>query len=356
MFERCEERLALSGAPLTAVAAEGGFISLGVGDFFSTTANKFLDADSSGFVLNFDLSTTPTISGAVVDSVGQPLSDSGFGLRVRQIEAGTDTNSNDDGSSSLPGDAVSPTADVASEKPSSEVLADGESGDELSIPMDLSVEVVADSPPNTHAVEALAVTELPRETTTLAGGLGELYQDDVRVPPVRSEPLEIGEGGEPIEPRSRLDDDVPTNLAEGGPIEVARAVVDTQHAFEAQVFSAVAALLDSENVLPQPQPPKIQPFAGELARSVAFETIAEQPTSDSARLDDSRELNGDISATSAAMPVGEDDTEPSRALAFAQWPLLFSATLRAVFVGTRRRGQSGTAQLPPRRNRQADVS
>ena len=51
MFERCEERLALSGSsvvPVYAAPLEGGFISLDAGDYLLTASNTFLDAGSIG--------------------------------------------------------------------------------------------------------------------------------------------------------------------------------------------------------------------------------------------------------------------------------------------------------------------
>ena len=87
-----------------------------------------------------------------------------------------------------------------------------------------------------------------------------------------------------------------------------------------------------------------------------------EPTADSAHFDESHapsaalpasSVGAAISASAEAADVKEADTGPSRALAFAQWPLVFSATMRAVLAGSRRRSQSGTVQLPPRRNRQA---
>ncbi|MCH8840933.1 MAG: hypothetical protein IH831_09740, partial [Planctomycetes bacterium] len=64
MFERCEERLALSGSsvvPVDAAALEGGFISLDAGDFISPPAYNFLAADSLGSLSRINLSAAPTI-------------------------------------------------------------------------------------------------------------------------------------------------------------------------------------------------------------------------------------------------------------------------------------------------------
>ncbi|MCH7753397.1 MAG: hypothetical protein IH898_14745, partial [Planctomycetes bacterium] len=186
---------------------------------------------------------------------------------------------------------------------------------------------------------------------------GEVPEDYAHGLSERSVKLLIGEDDNRIELPSQEGGNAFTNSAEGGPIEVAQAVTDTQQAFEAKMFSAVAALLDHENILAQPTPPVRLPFSGELARSVAFETVGLDETADSAHSADSHvsvsSVGAAISASAEAADAEEADTELSRALAFAQWPLVFSATMGAVLAGSRRRSQSKAVQLPPRRNRQA---
>jgi len=224
-----------------------------------------------------------------------------------------------------------------------------------------SVVVVDESLPTTETVEVLDATKTPRESIAVVDEPGEVPEDDAHGLSVRSVQLVIGEVENRIELPSPEGDDAFADSAEGGPIEVARAVVDTQQAYEAKMFSAVAALLDNENILVQPPPPVRRPLSGELARSVAFETVGLEPTADSVHFNDSHapsaalpasSVSAAISASAAAADAEEADTGPSRALAFAQWPLVFSATMGAVLVGSRRRSQSRAVQLPPRRNRQ----
>ena len=403
MFEHCEERLALSGTPVLPVDAsplEGGFISFDSGDYLSTVSNDFLAADSGGSLFSIDRIAIPTLIptlfkanvGSVAWSLSDPISTSVVGNSTSvmgnftSVVGGKLKARTDDGVMAAHSDVdvrlfsidevILRFAEITEYKGSTGIVANGGSEGilvdviaewlglepsgastgttdaELSMHVGSSVVVVDESLPTTEAVEVLAATKTPRESIAVVDALGEVPADLAHGLSERSVQLVISEDGIRIELPSQEGGNAFTNSAEGGPIEVALAVVETQQAFEAKMFSAVAALLDHENILAQPTPPVAQPFSGELARSVAFETVGLQSPADSAQFDDSQASNADISASRAAVHVDEADTELSRALAFAQWPLVFSATMGAVLVGSRRRSQSRTAQLPPRRNRQ----
>ena len=353
MFEHCEERLALSGTPVLPVDAsplEGGFISLGSGDYLSTASNDFLDANSGGSLFSFDRNAIPTISGASVGMAAWYSSGSistsvvGEELAVRRGNGVMGAPLVFDISLFSIDEAILLSAEITEKKGSTGTVANGVSENIL-------VDVVGEGLGFEPSGASTGTTFREKTDAELSMHVGSsVVIIDESLP--TSEAVEVlAVDADRIELPNRKGDDPFTNSAEGGPIEVALAVVETQQAFEAKMFSAVAALLDHENILAQPTPPVAQPFSGELARSVAFETVGLQSTADSAQFDDSQASNANISASGAAVHVDEADSEPSRALAFAQWPLVFSATMGAVLVGSRRRSQSRAAQLPPRRNR-----
>ena len=454
MFERCEDRLTLSGSSAVlndAAVSEGGFISLDAGDFLSPPTNNFLAVDSLAPTFRIDpgiIATTVEIDSAPnvwtlsnsldlsrvlvynstgADSrgleIGTAIQVAGGEFNAFQIDYHSDLSLISNGIRSAgitgalliysPGDeTIPPSSDISGEIPSTEVLSNAESqivevntvGDQLrfdprgtfadqSIPrvdlakpfaerldhvftnvndqlqppetslgattikgardMGLSAHVgtymvgVDESLPSAEAVKVLEAAKSPRESVEVIDAPGELPQDYAQGISVQSVPLVIGTEGDRVGRLNRNDNEAFSDSAEGGPIEVAQVVLDTQQAYESKVFSAVAVLLDDENTLALPTPPVGQPLSGELARSVAFETVGLPPTDDSAQFDDSH------ASSAAAATLNEVDTERSRALAFAQWPLVFSATVGAVLLGPRRRSQSNAAQHPPRRNRQA---
>jgi hypothetical protein len=353
MFERCEERLPLSGTPVLPVDAsplEGGFISLDAGDYLSTASNNFLDADSGESLFSFDRTAILTISGANIDldawySLNSiPTSVVGGELTVLRVNDVMGVPLDFDFNLFSADEAVLSSTDIAGENGSIGIVADGGSENIL-------VDAVGD---RLGFEPSGASTDTTSRETTDADlsrhvGSSEVVVDDWRS---TTEAVEVlAADADRFELPNRKGDEAFTNSAEGGPIEVAQAVVETQQAFEAQVFSSVAALLDEQDHLAQPTAPVGQPLSSELARSVAFETVGLEPTVDSAPFEDSQASSADISASAAVVDVKEADSEPSRALALAQWPLVFSATMGAILVGSRRFGQSRAAQLPPRRNR-----
>jgi hypothetical protein len=165
--------------------------------------------------------------------------------------------------------------------------------------------------------------------------------------------LPVLAGNHPRYLRSRADDTAAsgqsTRFAEGGIIEVDAAVTDTQQAYEAHLFAAVARMLDEHNFLAQPALPARQPPASELARAVAFELASFERTSPAPPLDSAYEPGTKAPArpTDDALPfdLGEGaDSGLSRALAFAQWPLMISASAGAVHLVHRRRTLRGATR------------
>jgi len=193
-----------------------------------------------------------------------------------------------------------------------------------------SVLIVDTSLQTVDAVKVLDAAKLPRESAAVVDAPSEIPQVSVDALPA---PMMYVARSIQVESTIPKIENTFTSIVEGGPIEVTGAVDETQRAYEAEVFSTVAALLNDQDILARPTPPTRQPFSGELARSVAFETVDPEPTAVPAELEAVR-APGDA----AAIKI-ESESETSRSLAFAQWPLVFSATLGAVFVSSRRRSE-----------------
>jgi len=343
-FERCEERFALSG--------EGGFIDFAAGDFLSPAASDFVDVD-----LFLPWNPSPLgVPGVVVLNLGNATVSNHDDLRgVAQLHPNLDSGALSDGDSSgiltkLPlavSPEVPPTVSRTAEPPFEPA------------PLARHEDPPAPDPPfGAGSEEASRFVSSPE-----IQALPESTEAPTLLPITVSQTLKLGKYGVVLEQSNQDAGDAPAPPAEGGPIEVTQVVTETQQAYEAEVFAAVAAQLDAQDVLAQPAPPAAQPLASELARSVAFEMVGLEPSADTLQIDHSHGPSAAlpvvpaVNSISALTETAEtEEADESRALAFAQWPLFFSATLGLVLAGSRRRPQPAAAQQPPRRNRQAIAS
>lgn len=374
-IERCEPRLTLSG--------DGGFIELNAGDYLAPTESDFVvlpadiqisqnpgilyssAADAVG-VATFDLGAASGNGlGPVVDAVktrldqGQSMilnfadSDGTPILEILQNGNLSDMKFHELIVKHLPADspAVSQSVEVLFE-PADLVPHEGPSLPDL-------------SPPPVSTGLDLPREMTPEEAVPFAGSQNPESSAETSplLPITVRQALQLSRPGTVLD-QTQNADNASATLAEGGPIEVAQAVIETQRAYEAEIFAKVASQLDQRAALAQTSPPVARPLAGELARSVVFEVVGQERSSENTPShDESHGPNAarptEVEGGSRAALALKDETEhdaQSRALAFAQWPLYFSAALGMALVGSRKRRQPGATQQPPRRNRQSIAS
>ncbi len=368
-FERCEERLPLSGTSAVEVApsqTEGGYLAFDSGNFLRTLASDFISSDEVNFAFSYLL---PQVVDAPTPALDVPNHSAGLGvgnvpsdgLNVSNgiVETGnrhTAANELPDGITTGP---ISPP----------DATTAGFSG--LALRMAISQNAVAEVA--TNRLE-LMYTDLQETLQTMRDTPIEIVEHDAltEADPSRSQtsfttfdessslqgrmmPVIAGTHQRfewSLEHGTVLTDQ-PTEITEGGAIDVAVAVAQTQRAYESELFSAVAMVLDEQGVLDEPALPMQQPLASELARPVAFELASFEQASSLVPLDDAFEP--DVNATvvpKADVPLSrvdeETESEGARALAFAQWPLALPASAGAMIVAWRRRAQARVDQQPPR--------
>ncbi len=377
-FERCEDRLTLSGnsaVEIVPLQSQGGFIAFDSGSFLTPPANAFLSAES---VIVAD--GAPIFSLRLGDGLSAP-SGSGSGPIVGALhnlptpavvtpgdafDGGTlqgdppkfsdvfvgedhDKNFANEFPDAAPGVAmVSPVSGVA-----------GFSG--ISIGAAISHESVDEVVTNhlgrlfSDLQETLQTVHGDRakfvERTALPQG--ESLDGEKSFATIDEGPALLGGMMSPTmdgsqqaislrRENSTLAEGPPTVSSEGGAIDVAATVAHAQQAYEARMFSAVAAVLDEQGVLDKPASPIEQPLTGELARAVAFELASSQRSAPGMPFKNALDTDG----KAPAVPLthngpfseldGESESDRSPALSFAQWPLVVPAAVGGVII-TRRR-------------------
>lgn len=396
-FEQFEQRLTLSGSPVVgdAPTADGGFLVFDVGDFLSTSTIDFSEDSLGPFdfdlgpVLDVTIQTQSPIGNVVMQrdqittsAAGVTSAFANFTLN-REEEFSVNFDGGERHSLTIPDAPVNSSSDLSNDSDDdSDGLVDA---DATLVPTGVAgrgvlvTDVAAGQESLLTPDDSVDKSNPTSDTSDLSDEGNKTEQTSVSVEEGLAE-ISTEVTADPLEqlvrwPSSKRSDsiylpheetaDELAESSEGGPIKVTQAVVEAQRAYETKVFAAVAAQLDEQDFLAQPAPPVEQPLSAELARSMAFESLELEPSSDPARLNDSSapsamlpptSFDEDPLASKPAMDEEPTDDEPADALAFAQWPLLYSATVGAVLVGTRRRTRTGTAQLPPRRNRQTNAS
>ncbi|NOZ40284.1 MAG: hypothetical protein GXP24_08675 [Planctomycetes bacterium] len=394
-FERCEDRRMLSGnSPVAHVslalsAGEGGFITVSANSFLQTNANNFL----------FDAgSLNQTIGDFTLLDIGQTVS---FGEPLVTSGAASDF----DLDSSAPVFTVNRTNDLGIDSPFPAFLGNETSGNEANssiaptfgptigpslYDLDLT-DVQAQEPllPTTGNSDALDDKNTLAEDHTNAqtdgppGLQGKTTQLLVIEDPIQivSSPLNTDRSGQ----------------REGGALEVATAVHNTQQAYETQLSAVIAHNLDRNAVLPTTVATPARPVVAEIARAVAFETLGQQRVISTGEIDrvkvqplrESTEVTSPrlnpvaaqlrttpADSTAAVNATIDATTQSSRALRsakgtaanlverieneqqsaqianFAQWPTLATVIASFLLIETRRSHVAPpTEQLPLRRER-----
>lgn len=144
--------------------------------------------------------------------------------------------------------------------------------------------------------------------------------------------------------------------AEGGAVDVATAVGQTQQAHEDRMYAAVAAVLEEHGVADTPAPPNQLPLEGELARAMALEMVFDEAESAFAPASDNSQI--DVKALAAppeGVPVSNVDkgreSDETSLLGSAPGPVMLRAAVGAAIVAWHRRTRLEDQQEPPRHSR-----
>ncbi len=270
-FERCEDRRMLSGSSLTtevantSFAGEGGFLTVNTSSYLLNSVNNFLpDAYSfSQPTARLGLSAQWHLIGADQQIIASDFT-SLFEYDISRPVFSADTTND------LGFDALFP-ASLGDEDTSSIASTIGSSISPSHPDLNLSdVQVLKPLLPTIEVNDPLVDENIivDERQDTLANNRPGLPGNTAKLL-VIEQPIQIL-----TSPRYASEAD----QHEGGALEVAVAVHTTQRAYETQLSAVITSNLNRDGMLPTTVPMRVQPVIAELARAVAFETVALEET------------------------------------------------------------------------------
>lgn len=164
----------------------------------------------------------------------------------------------------------------------------------------------------------------------------------------RIQPLPLAVGLESVERDLEF-------TSEGGPVDVAVAVQQTQQAQEDHVFAAVAAVIEEHGVVHTPSISNQLPLEGELARAMALEMVLDDDERTPAPGEHSQIDVEALSAPPEGVPVSSVDksreSNQTSLLGSAPGPMVLRAAVGAALIAWQRVSRPDDEQEPPRRSR-----